>query len=361
MTPKLSRDALPLRRVVVALAVAVLVTTAGCASFTGGGGGGGASADAQLDSVPARADTIAFVDVQGMLGDTNLRGIADTYFEQQAEVYGEYYNGPNSTEEALSEIQNESNLDPSGFETMTVFSSAKRQADSQSGDFSGAIVTSSYTKSDIKTTLDEESSTSYSTETYGETTLWVAEKDPYSNTQDAIAWLGDGRFVVGNVDAVKSVVDVENGDSDAVSGDLRDTFENTRSGYVQFAMSVPQQQFDAGNYQSSQFDTSTFNSVQTVSGAFYTSGSDVGMTMNLVANTSADASDIEDVTSGALSLYKGLVEDETMKQNLENVAVTKDGATVTVSYENSAANIQAAVEELYNTSSSPRSYAAPAL
>jgi len=361
MTQRVSRDALPLRRLAVVLAVAVLVTTAGCTSFTGGGGASG-SADAQVDSVPARADTIAFVDAQGMLGDDNLRSIANTYFEQQAELMGDYYSGPKSTEDALTQMENESGLSASDVETMTIFSSAKKQVGGQQGEFSGAIVTSSFTKDELKSALTEESSTSYSTETYKETTLWVAPKDSYSNTQDAVAWLGDGRFVIGNLAAVKSVVDVDSGDADAVSGDLRDTFENTRDGYVQFAVSVPQNQFDAGNYQSGQFDTSSFNSVQMVSGAFYTSGSDVGMTMNLAANTTADANDIKDVTSGALSLYKGLVEDDTVKSALDKVEVTKDGNTVTMSYENSAANIQAAIEEIYNTSaSSSTSYAAPAL
>lgn len=355
MTSRALRNGRSIRRVAAVLLVAALVATAGCSSLLSGGGG--AAADAQLDSVPAKADTLAFVDVQGMLGDDTLRSIANTYYEEQAEAYGEYYDGPTSVEGFLSQIENESGISPKKLDTVTFFASAKKQADSGDGEFAGMIVTSRLSKSALKSALDE-TGTSYSTETYKGATLWVSQGG-VSGSQDVVGWLGDGTFVLGNRGSVEAVIDVRNGDADAVSGELRKTFEDTRDGYVKFAMSVPQGQFDADRYQSGQFDTSSFNSVHTVSGAFYVEGSTVGVVTHLATNSSSAASDIEDVTSGAVSLYKGFVKAESVEKALEKVEVTKEGTTVTITYENSESNIEAAIEAAFNTSSTSSIEASP--
>lgn len=346
----MTRTALPenwsLRQVLAVFVAVALVSTAGCASVLPGGGG--ASADAQLDSVPASADTVAFVDVDGLLADDALRGIADTYFSAQADAYGEYYSGPTSVDDALSDVENETGVSASELSGVTLFSDADAQVDGSTDEYSGLVVTSALSKADLEGALAG-TERSFSTETYGEATLWVAT-DATTGSQ-AVGWLGDGTFVLGTLDAVEDVVDVRAGDAESISGDLRETFENTREGYVTYAMSVPQDEFDAGDYRTGQFDTSTFNSVDTVSGALYTEGSTVGVAVHLSADSASDASDVEDVASGAVSLYKGLVDDEDAKAALESVEVTRDGTTVSITYEDEASAIEAAIESAYNTSS----------
>lgn len=347
MPTRALRNGWSIRRIAAVLVVAGLVASAGCSSVLSGGGG--AAVNAKLDSVPANADTLAFVDVQGLLGDDALRSIANTYYTEQAEAYGEYYSGPTSVAGILSQIENESGISPEKLDTVTFFASAKKQADSGEDEFAGMIVTSRLSKSALKSALEAVGRSS-ATETYEGTTLWVA-RDSVSGSQNVVGWLGDGTFVLGNRASVESVIHVRAGDADAVSGELRKTFEDTRDGYVTYAMSVPQGQFDAGQYQTGEFDTSAFNSVHTVSGAFYVEGSSVGLVTHVATNASSAASDIEDVTSGAISLYKGLVKDQTVQQALEKVEVTSEGTTITITYENSASTIEAAIEAAFNTSS----------
>lgn len=336
------------RSVAAVLAVALLVSTAGCAGIMSSGGG--ASTSAQLDSVPAESDTLAFVDLGAMLDDDTLRGVVNTYYEE-LNASSPYYSGPTSVDTIVSQAENESGLSASQFETMTLFSKASKQADASSDEFNGFIVTSALSKSDLETALTNQSGTPFSTETYKETTLWVPEETGIGTAADVIGWLGDGTFVSGTESAVKAAVDVRAGDADAVSGDLRETFETTRDGYAKFAMNVPQQQVDPGQYGNSQYDLESLNSVQTVSGALYVESSDIGLATHLVTNSSSDASDVGNVAQGVVSLYSGLMTDETAKATFDEIEVTTEGSTVTISYENAASDIEDAIEALYNESS----------
>ncbi|QDX41561.1 hypothetical protein [Salarchaeum sp. JOR-1] len=335
------------RSVAAVLAVAMLVSTAGCAGLLTDDGGS-ASAAAQLDSVPANVDSLAFVDVESMLEDDTLRGVANTYFSEM-NASSPYYSGPASVSEAIADAENDTGLSATQFETVTAFSNASEQADTDSGSFNGALVTSSLSKTELKSAVTNQTGMEFSTETYGNATIWVPESAFASGS--VVGWLGDGAFVTGTESAVKAVVDVRAGDAPAVSGDLRQTFADTRAGYVKFAMTVPQQELDTGPYASeTQFASETLNSVQVVSGAFYVEDTDIGGVTHVVTNTSSAATNIMQVMQGALSAYE-LASEEAAAETLDKIEVTSEGTTVTVSYENAASNIENAIESAYNESS----------
>jgi|GEM_PF-1160696 len=335
------------RTVAAVLAVAMLVSTAGCAGLLSDDSGSASDA-AKLDSVPANVDSVAFVDIGGMLEDDALRGIADTYFAE-LNASSPYYSGPASISEAIADAENDTGLSATQFETVTSFSNASEQVDAESGSFNGALVTSSLSKTELESALTNQTGMTFATETYGNATLWVPESEFASG--NVVGWLGDGTFVTGTESAVKSVVDVRAGDAPALSGDLRETFADTRSGYVKFAMNVPQQDLDTGPYASeTQFATETLNAVQAVSGALYTEETDIGGVTNVVTNTSSSATNIMQVMQGAISAYE-LASEEAAAETVDKIEVTSEGTTVTVSYENAASNIEDAIASAYNESS----------
>ncbi|MGB9987835.1 hypothetical protein [Salarchaeum japonicum] len=334
------------RTVAAVLAVAMLVSTAGCAGLLSDDGGSASDA-AKLDSVPANVDSVAFVDIGGMLEDDALRGIADTYFAE-LNASSPYYSGPASISEAIADAENDTGLSATQFETVTSFSNASEQVDAESGSFNGALVTSSLSKTELESALTNQTGMTFATETYGNATLWVPESEFASG--NVVGWLGDGTFVTGTESAVKAVVDVRAGDAPALSGDLRETFADTRSGYVKFAMNVPQQNLDTGPYASeTQFATETLNAVQAVSGALYTEETDIGGVTNVVTNTSSSATNIMQVMQGAISAYE-LASEEAAAETVDKIEVTSEGTTVTVSYENAASNIEDAIASAYNES-----------
>lgn len=334
---------LPRRQVVLALALAALVATAGCSSFLNSGDGGSSGQAAQLDSVPNDADVVAYVDVDGMTADETLRSIANTALQAQAEQ-SEYSSGPSSVTEMLSQFENESGLSPTKFDDVTFFGQTP-EAGSSNSENAGMIVTSEFTEDELVNALSE-GETDLSEQPYKGTTLYTYGPDG----QNAFAMLGDGTFAMGDTDAVKSVLDVRAGDTQALQGDLRTAFENTDSGYLRFAVNVPQDQIPADRMNSeAPINTSAFSSVEYVSGSLSTAGEVVNVKVNLVSASPDTAARTYDVLNGAISIYRGSGSEQ-IRKALEQVSVEQNGDTVTVSFADDKASIEEMITQLYSSS-----------
>lgn len=323
----------------LAVALAAMLVTAGCTGILGSGGESGGSG-AQLDSVPANAEFVGYVDASGMVGDDSLRTLANTALETQAQT-SQYYEGPESVSEMLDTLEEESGLDPQKFNDVTFFGSPGDTV-ATNAEQAGMIVTTEFSEDEIISSM-EESGTELAEESYGDTTVYTYGFE----NQNAVAALGDGTFALGDTAAVKSVVDVESGDADALSGELRSEYKDTDDGYVRFAMNVPQEQIPSEQLgANSPLDTSAFNTVQFVSGSFSTSGDSVTANVNMVSESSGDASRTADLVDGALSIYSG-VGNEQIRSTLEKLSVSQNGDTTTVSFTDNVENLQELVETMY--------------
>ncbi|MFB6071518.1 MAG: hypothetical protein ABEJ88_00960 [Halobacterium sp.] len=332
------------RQALVAVALTAMLLSAGCTGvLNSGGGGSGSAGGAKLASVPDSAEFVAFADVDGMVEDDTLRGLMNTVLETRAQ--SEYYRGPTSVSEMLSQAENQTGLSPSKFEDVTMYG---QSADSPSSSSSAAmVVTTGFTTDELVSSMKEQG-TELSEQTYKDTTLYTYGFEG----QSALAPLGDGTFLLGDTDAVKRGLDVEAGDANALGGKLKSVFENTEKGYVRFAASVPQNQIPTDQLNSqSQLNVSAFNSVQYSSGSFSTSGSDVSVTLNLVADSESNGERMYELIDGALSLYSGIGSEE-VSQLLEKISVERSGDTVTVSFTDSASNLKDYVRKLYGTAAS---------
>lgn len=327
------------RRTLLAIALSVMLATAGCSGVLDGDGD--SSGGAQLDSVPSDASMVGYVDAAGMVGDDSLRELANAAFEAQDEN-SEFYEGPTSVEEWLDQIQNQSDLDPTKVRDLTFFATEGDNVPTNA-EQAGAIVNTEFTIDELTTAM-EDSGTEFSVESHQDTDVYTYGFD----NQNALAALGDGTFAIGDTDAVYGILDVDAGDESAVSGDLRTQFENTDDGYVRFAMDVPQDQVPTDQIgQGSPVNTSAFNTVEYVSGSFTTSGDSVTTQVNLVSGSSDDADRINDVVDGALSLYSGVGSDD-IRETLESIEVEQDGATVSVSFSETVDTLTERIDALYS-------------
>jgi hypothetical protein len=333
-------DSIRARRALLAVALASMLVTAGCTGFLDSGDGSSAGG-AQLSAVPNDATVVGYVDAAGMVEDDSLRELANAAFEAQ-NANSEYYSGPTSVEAWLDQMQNQSGLDPTKVQDLTFFGTAGENVPTNAQQ-AGMIIRTDFTEDELVSSM-KDSGTEFSTETYKDTTLYTYG---YEN-QNGLAALGDGSFAVGDLAAVKSVLDVQAGDTDALSGDLTTQFQNTDDGYVRFAASVPQDQVPTEQLgQGSPINTSAFNTVQYVSGSMATSGDTVSTQMNLVSQSSDDAARISDVMDGALSVYSGVGNDQ-VRKTLENIEVAQNGDTVTVSFSDSVDTLKERIEMLYS-------------
>ncbi|MFB6136653.1 MAG: hypothetical protein ABEJ04_07820 [Halobacteriaceae archaeon] len=330
--------------------VALLAVSAGCSGLPTGSDGGVQSSPA-LDSVPAGADVVGYVDVQGALGDDAVRTVLNESIALSSRSSMDE-DAPDTLAAAIAEAENESELDLSAFASVTFYGRTNTTGDAS---YSAAVLSTGWAESDLVAAMENDSTYSLEETTYEGQTLY----EPTGGSETVVAgedlgsWvgvLGDGSYVVGSESAVKDALDVSAGNADRLSGDLRTAFEDTGDGYLRYAVAVPQEEFDAGQV-SPGMNTDVFNDVTLVSGSLYTEGEDISLETTLTFQSDSAAGDARDVLKGAVTTYRGLVEDNQTKQLLseEHLTVEADGSTVVVTSTNSADDVVSILEKLYGS------------
>lgn len=331
------------RKVLAVALVALLVASAGCSSLSLGDGGGNAPS-ATADDAPNDSEFVVWMDMQGAMNDGTLRELSNEYLSLQAEQ--QYYEGPTNVDEAISQMQNQSGLDPTKAKHAMFFGSTSMTT----SDYFGMVLTGSWSTDEFVTTMKNESSYEYSEETYNGHTVHVPDSEYASST---IGVLKDGKFVVGSEAAVKDAIDVAEGDVESIDGPVRDKFETTREGHLRYAMSVPQERIPAGQIgDDSQFNTDVFNKVTVVSGSGYTTSDSVGLTVRMTFSAESAAGNAKSIIKGATQMYRGVVSDNATKTLLseEHLTVEQSGSDVTVTSENSVDTLSDLLERLYGGS-----------
>lgn len=320
---------------------------AGVVLFTGGN-------SADLSSVPDGVDTVQYTNVDKLSQDKAVESVVNKLLSL-AEENGASDDTPENFEALKAELENETGLALEDLHTLTAFS---KYSDNGSGvtRYSATILDADWSESELVAAIETNSDTELVASEENGVTVYKPEETPMFGEPQWVGVLGDGTYVAGTPAAVTDVINVTNGDADALSGDLKQTFQETRNGHVKFAARIPQDAIPAESLgQGTNLNTGAFNSVEMVSGAYYTDGNSMGVEVQFHATTESAARDIRDVTEGSVSLASGMVEVDEVKETLRNVEVTQDGATVTVTYENSVENINAvldAVSEETNESAS---------
>lgn len=297
---------------------------------------------ADTDLVPRDADSIAYVNVDQATSDQAIRTVVDTWYELDA-------SDVDSMDDALAEFENETGLDPDELHHATSFSTYNESTGVGASESTATILRTDWNEDEFVDAMEDESGVTLSKTAYEGVTVYEPQEDPALATASSwVAVLDDGTYVVGTQSAVTDTVDVHNGAAEPIDGDLLSAFEETRNGYIRFAFRLPEERIPA---RSGQFDTSELRDVSMVSGAYYTSSNSLGVDVTMHATSESAASDIEDVLGGAISLLRGTTQNEEFKEALRDVEVTRDGTTVTVSYENSVESITELLRALDEQSS----------
>jgi hypothetical protein len=330
----------------LAVGLSALLVTAGCSGTIGGLGADGDGSGPQLDSVPASAEYVAYVDAAGMASDESLRSIANAALDARSE----YDDGaPENVDAMFEQAESESGLDPTKVGDVTAFGTTPENPIEGEGT-AAVVLSTSYSVDELVAAVEEQGG-ELTEGTYGDTTLYVSGSG--EDSESVLGVLGDGTFAVGDRSAVEDVVDVRAGDADSLNGDLKTTFESTDDGYVRFAMATPT---DGGASEEiaseAPVDASALENVEYVSGSFATGDGNLTTTVNLVAGSESDAEQTYDLVDGALSLYSSMGEENGEAQNvLDAVSVEQDGETVTVTHTDTVENVEGHVEALYGMGS----------
>lgn len=303
--------------------------------------GGGPSA---ADQVPSDVDMVVKVDGD-VTTDQVTRELLNASYQGTAVAVG----APLDADDALSEFENETGLDPEGFEEGVVFGSMPDLSlvSTTQEEYSGFVFHANWDTDAVVELIREDASVELEETTYNGATVYRPVEEPEFGTASTFAVLGDGQFVGGSEQVVEDVVDVANGDADAFGGDLRSAYEDAPDGLLQYAVRVPTEQLPQQGGGAGP-DVSEFRGVNVIAGSYYTTGNSAGVETRLIADSEADAQDVQDVVDGGISLLTGFAQDEEAQSHLREIEVQRNGATVVVSYEQSVDSLRDLIEYYQN-------------
>jgi hypothetical protein len=185
-----------------------------------------------------------------------------------------------------------------------------------------------------------------------------AENVSLSRTQvhGEVAYLGDGYgvaalderlFVVGNATAVRDALAVHAGETESLSGPLRQRFEST-GGYVRFAF-----RFRPSTVPSYPFVGDSVQRVEFVDGAYRTNGSRLVATTNVTVEDADTAGSVAAILDAGLTFYEFESSNPELKVELRRIQVRQDGRVVRARYASEPENYPVLIRGLYRNQPEP--------
>lgn len=321
------------RSALLLVAVLAMVATAGCTGFLGGDDQHGDP----VDSVPEGQDMLLHVDMAVMEDETTAT-IGDEL--AQSETSQEDF------QDALDQFENETGLDPRGVSEVLMYGNSSQISDPTaptSQEEFGFVVHSSWSEDELVSSINEEEDGELQQTSYQGEDVLYEPTGAMAEDQDALylGVLGDGAYVLGTENAVKGSLDVEYGDASSLSGPLRDTYDDSRDGYVTFAMVMPEQ---SSGMAGGGMGGGVAENLETVSAVYYTEGSDVGVEARISTTDSQTANDLQGAVSLMLSQYGS--QDSPYSDLLNQVEVEADGSAILITFQQDAQELASTLQEL---------------
>ncbi len=303
------------------------------------------SGDEMIDRVPGEADTVVYVD-PGVVSDPTTKRIVNATLEPFAAT--ESYEGPADYGELRAEYGNETGDDElslSKLDSVMIYGATARN---ESGErYYGVIIDSGWDDSNFVETVQNDSDLSETT--YEGYTVYVNESAD-DEQADLLGVLGEGLYVLGTEAAVEDAIDVDRGAGESVSGDLRQTYRNTRDGYIQFATSFEASEVNnstlpgsAGGY-SRERVRDISEDTHTVAGSYYTDGDTIGFETRFGTDGDDTASDLTNLVDAGVVRAKNNATNESVVSVYDAVDVTQDGSDAVLRIEVDSGTVAEAIQ-----------------
>ena len=204
----------PWKAMVVALVFATGVFAIACAS---------ANEPAPLKLVPEGATLIAEIELADILEKVDLDSLLDA-LPDEGDV-------PQTIDEALDLIVSETGVDLRIISRAIVFGDLERE-----DDYIGLIVTGVFDEESLVAAIQRAADVTFFIETCKGHDLYIDEDDP---DDAALMLLDQETLLFGMPDAVRDVIDVQEGDRDRAQGTIVDALNDLPGGLIRLALAVP--------------------------------------------------------------------------------------------------------------------------
>ncbi len=296
------------------MAVLVVSPLVGC--------GGGGETVTPIELVPQKANMIGLIDLSQIISDEDI-----------AELY----------DEALDLAMEESGLDLTDFEEGLMFGEVSEATGDM--DYSGIIVKGTFEESDLIASIESERDEQFTTINYQGHVIYT---DFYEEM--GLAFLGSDAFVIGSMEAVKDVIEVNKGAQPAISGKLLNTYTGLGDALMKVAMIVPPGAIEEGLQEIMGElpiplpGRDKLADLDTVGITLTKNGQSISLVSRMCFTSSDSAEAVEGLINAAM-LFAGLMPDipEEALELLENLDVSVSGSCLDISLEMTMSEVESLI------------------
>lgn len=310
---------------VTMLIVAPLIILAGCSGGT-------------LDLVafvPQKANLVGEINVSQILSDEDFADIYDRLPKENED--------PQTLREALDAFENDSDIDLRDFERGVFFSDTSVSVDD--GGYFGVIIEGDFDREDLLNALESSMGEELDVDEY-------KGYDIYSNEDEtsAVAFLSPSVFVMGQISPVKDVIQVKDGNREALGGDVIETYNELGDALIKMVslQAYLGEETLPDSLPGLPIDLSPFADIEKSTLVLNKQGHTISMETKLYFSNSESAESAENLVSFIELLVDMLPVPEEgqnlVAELLGKLDIERDGSLLTISFEITVSEIEDIIE-----------------
>jgi len=280
-----------------------------------------------VDPVPQRANLVASIEITEILTDEDL---VEAYDEAEKDP-----DMPQTLDEALDEIEEETGIDLTDFIQAVVFSDTECE-----DGYWGAFVTGTVDEDDLIEAIEDE--------TGGELTVYSHRGyDVYTDDseENGICFLTDEAFLVGTVDAVEDAIDVAAGYAAPLTGPVVDLYEAFGDVWVRVAAAVPAETIGDATEDEVSIDSDTLEHIEAVGAGLDKEGDQVTLEVRVCLSSPVLAEGLKAVLFGAKTYYRNTADmPVAAAEALDKIVFSRSGSCTVLILKATVEEIQDMVE-----------------
>ena len=304
--------------------------------------GGDSPSGSRLDPerlIPANASFIAQARVADILRDIDFESL----YRQTPKSAGD----PQNFGELLDQGIGVTGIDFREFNTAILFGDLSRKKESIA-----AIVEGGFDRIRLLQAIEEHSETPLTIQDYLGQEIHVGESEDHTM---ALSFLSDDVLVVGTLEAVRAVIDVQQGKMERASGRVFDSYRDLGEPLFKLAMAVPPEALaeleeGMGDGGFVPFSVQALRDLDVVTIVLDRPGDDLKVEARLNFTNGKSAKEIGNALVGLMALAKGLVPDEEARKLLDRLVIDTVEKRVTVLFQAPMSELQQAAASMEGSS-----------
>lgn len=288
-----------------------------------------------IELVPENVNLIAGIQVGQMVNDQALRG-----------AYEEVEKGPDippKVEEALDDVLEKTGIDLRDVSQAVVFADITDMEAMDVEEYLGIVVEGKFDEGLIIDRFEENGEMDFTISEYQGYKIYIDQDEGL-----IVTFLSEKMLLLGSTKAVYDTIDVSKGEKEKAGGVLVDTYNRFGDAMIKVAIGIPEESRESMTEEpvtgEMPISLETFADVETIGFAFNRNLEMVTIQVDFHFLSADSATDARDTLSGTVSVFKGMSQDERVKDLLSKIEVGVDGSWVTIDFAVALAEIENLME-----------------